>query len=86
MQPKYEPGQRVFLSGANASLIREATIKSCSGGLYTIRFSGGGGTRVRESRLFPSREAAEEEVKRRNRLQQKIDYITDPRTHVKHNW
>ena len=64
-EPKYIPGQTVFLSGANKSLIKEAKVWKYSGGLYTIKFIGGGGTRVRESRLLPTREAAEKLIKER---------------------
>ena len=33
-------------------------------GFCTLRFPGGGGTRLRESRLFPSRKQAEAELAR----------------------
>ena len=39
--------------------IREAQVRSRSGGLYTVRFTDtGGGIRVRRDRLYPTREAA----------------------------
>lgn len=38
--------------------VRQVKIINCSGGLYLIRFEGGGGIRVRESRLFPTEEDA----------------------------
>ena len=59
MNGKYQPGQKVFLTGGNKNLIKEATVLKYTGGFYTIRFIGGGGTRVRESRLSSSREEAE---------------------------
>lgn len=62
MQGKYEPGQSVYIIQSNR-WIREATVLKFAGGMYTIRFSEGGGTRLRESRLFESKEAAEEYLK-----------------------
>ena len=60
MNPKYTPGQTVYLSGANANLIEEAVVLKYSGGFYTIRFTKrSGGTRVREGRLYASRTDAE---------------------------
>ena len=39
--------------------VREAVVRSRSGGLYTVRFTDtGGGIRVRGDRLYPTREAA----------------------------
>ena len=58
MEGKYKPGQYVYLSAANKGLVREAMVLKYSGGFYTIRFTGGGGTRVRENRLFLTLEEA----------------------------
>ena len=58
MDGKYKPGQKVFLSGSALHLVKEATVIKYAGGFYTIRFENGGGTRVRESRLFPTKEEA----------------------------
>ena len=77
MDQKYAVGQKVFLSGAHKGLIQEATVFKFSGGFYTIKFTGGGATRVRESRLFPTREAAEENIKKRERLLTKVDYMRE---------
>ena len=60
MVGKYSPGQTVYLSGANASLIEEAVVLKYTSGFYTIRYTNrSGGTRVREGRLFASRADAE---------------------------
>ena len=59
MNGKYKPGQKVFLTGGNKNLIKEATVLKYTGGFYTIRFENGGGVKVRESRIYPSREEAE---------------------------
>ncbi len=63
MEGKYRPEQTVYLSGARPDLIKEAAVLKYTGGLYTIRFKNGGGTRVRESRLFPSKQEAETAIR-----------------------
>lgn len=56
---KYRPGQKVYLI-TNGIYIREAEIVRHTSGFYTIRWSdSGGGTRVRESRLYASPEEVE---------------------------
>ena len=65
MTPKYSPGQTVYLSGANASLIEEAVVVKHAGGFCTIRFTKrSGGTRIREGRLYATREEAERALPR----------------------
>ena len=44
MNGKYQPGQKVFLTGGNKNLIKEATVLKYTGGFYTIRFENGGGS------------------------------------------
>ena len=59
---KFNKGDRVFVPVSN-SFVREAEVLSFSGGFYTIRFiNREGGTRVRESRLFPTRAEAEASI------------------------
>ena len=67
MNGRYQSGQKVYLTGARKDFIREATVLKYAGGFYTIRFESGGGTRVRESRIYPSREEAEEAILNRAR-------------------
>ena len=67
MNGKYQPGQKVFLTGGNKNLIKEATVLKYTGGFYTIRFENGGGVKVRESRIYPSREEAEAAILNRAR-------------------
>lgn len=62
MNGKYQPGQKVFLTGSRADFIKEATVLKYTGGFYTIRFETGGGIKVRESRIYPSRKEAEEAI------------------------
>ena len=58
MDGKYKPGQKVILSASSAHLVKEATVIKYAGGFYTIRFENGGGTKVRESMFFPTKEEA----------------------------
>lgn len=54
MNGKYQPGQKVFLTGGNKNLIKEATVLKYTGGFYTIRFENGGGVKAIESRIRPA--------------------------------
>lgn len=58
---KYVPGDRVFII-ENGNRIREAEVIRCAAGFCTIRFRNGGGTRLRESRLYKT--IAEAEIER----------------------
>ncbi len=67
MNGKYQPGQKVFLTGGNKNLIKEAAALKYTGGFYTIRFENGGGIKVREPRIYPIRKEAEAVVLNRKR-------------------
>ena len=67
MNGKYQLGQKVFLTGGNKNLIKEATVLKYTGGFYTIRFNNGGGVKGREARIYPSREEAEAAILNRKR-------------------
>lgn len=59
MGSKYAKDDIAYLIESNR-FVREVKVIKFSGGLYTIQFrKGGGGIKVRESRLFPTREEAE---------------------------
>lgn len=59
---KYNVGDTVFLIESNR-IVREVSIIKSTGDYYTVKFvKGGGGIKVRESRLFATREAAESVV------------------------
>lgn len=54
----YSPGDRAYIVESNL-YIREVEVIKAAGGFYTIKFvDHGGGIKVRESRLYPSKEAA----------------------------
>lgn len=64
MAGKYKPGDKAFIIESKR-LIREVEIVKFSGGLYTLRFTdSGGGIKLRENRLFSTREEAEKNSKR----------------------
>lgn len=54
-------GDTAYIVESNR-LVREVTIVRCSGGMYLIRFSDGGGIQVKEHRLFATKELAEESI------------------------
>lgn len=59
MPNKYKAGDTAFLIESNR-IIREVSIIRVSGSFYTVKFvKDGGGIKVRESRLFATREEAE---------------------------
>lgn len=55
---KFEIGSNAYIVESNR-IVREVTIVKHSGDFYIIRFGTNGGIRVRDSRLFASREDAE---------------------------
>lgn len=57
----YKPGDTVFFIESNR-FIREATVMKKSGDFYTLRFADGGGIRLRENRLFATRQEAAEKI------------------------
>ena len=61
---KFKPGDTAFII-ESGRFIRDATVIRVSRDMYTIKFTDtGGGMGLREGRLYPSREAAEEAEKR----------------------
>ena len=59
MASKYKPGDLAYIIESNR-FIREVQVRSAAGGMYVIRFTDtGGGIKVKESRLFPSKVDAE---------------------------
>ena len=62
----YKPGDIVYIV-ESVGTIRETTVMKISGDMVALRFKNGGGIRVRVSRLFPTKEAAEEHVNKTRR-------------------
>ena len=70
-QGRFQVDQTVYLI-SSVNWIKEAKVLKCSGGFYTIKWTDSdGGTRVRESRLYASKEEAESarDSVKRNRAQ-----------------
>lgn len=62
MAKKFNPGDTAFLVESNR-IIREVRILKFGGGFYTIRFADSdGGIKVKEHRLFATKEAAEDSM------------------------
>ena len=62
MSNKFKPGDTVFLVESNR-IIREVRILKVGGGFYTIRFmDSDDGIKVKEHRLFASKEEAEKSL------------------------
>ena len=59
MATKYSPGDTAFIV-ESSRFIREVKVLKIVGGFVTLRFvDRDGGIKLRESRLFPTKEAAE---------------------------
>ncbi|MCR4632547.1 MAG: DNA polymerase IV [Erysipelotrichaceae bacterium] len=63
MAGKYKSGDTVYIISAG-DRIEKAEVLKYAGGFYTIRFLSGGGTKLRENRLFPDQETALETIKK----------------------
>ena len=64
MEKKYKPGDTVYLI-SSARFIEEAAVVMTVSGFVTIRFTNrSGGTRVRENRLYSTREEAAAAIKK----------------------
>ena len=59
MPNKYSPGDTAYIVESNR-IIREVKVLKTAGGFTTLRFTDSeGGIKLRESRLFPTKEDAE---------------------------
>ncbi len=59
MEAKYKAGDTAFIVESNCH-VREVEIRSCSGGMYLVKFKdNGGGIRVKEHRIFTTQEETE---------------------------
>lgn len=62
---KYKPGDTVYIIENNLN-IKEVIIRSVSGGFCVLKFVGSdGGTRLREDRLFSTKEDAAEWLRKK---------------------
>ena len=71
-QKSIEVGQTVYLV-ESCRRVREAVVRLRGGGLYTVRFTDTpGGIRVRADRLYPTREAAQADLRQKKAEVQQI--------------
>ncbi len=62
MASKYKTGDKAFIV-ESSRFIREVEIVKIAGGIVTLRFTDtNGGVKLRESRLFPTKEEAEASI------------------------
>ena len=78
MAMRFKPGDKAFIVESNR-FIREVEIRSVAGGMYLIKFTdSGGGIKVKESRLFATREDADKSLRGNKPTPQKktpYDYV-----------
>lgn len=68
MQSSFSPSDRAYIV-ESALYIREVEVIKAAGGFCTIRFvDRGGGIKVRESRLYPSKETAENSLPKKSAI------------------
>ena len=64
METRYNPGDSAYIV-ESSRFIREVRIVKIAGGFAVLRFAdSNGGVKLRISRLLPSKEAAEQSIKR----------------------
>ena len=77
MQERPEVGSHVFIVESNRT-VTEVIVAARRGEFYTLRFLNGGAIKLRQSRIFPSREDAEKKilakVEEKRRLSSPYDY------------
>ena len=62
LMAKFKVGDKAFIV-ENNNRIREVEVRSASGGMYLIKFpETGGGIKLKESRLFATKEEAQKSV------------------------
>ena len=61
MQERLEVGSHVFIIESNR-IITEVVVAARRGDFYTVEFMNGGAIRLRQSRIFPTREEAETKI------------------------
>ena len=73
---RFKSGDKAFIVESNR-FVREVEIKSCAGGLFTIKFlDTKGGIKVKEHRLFPTKEEAEQSIHIESKLgKNPYDYL-----------
>lgn len=66
---EYEIGSKAFIIESNR-ILREVTIVRKNSDFYIVRFDNNGSIQLRKSRIFPTREAAEQHLSKKDRASQ----------------
>lgn len=66
---EYEIGSKAFIIESNR-ILREVTIVRKNSDFYIVRFDNNGSIQLRKSRIFPTREVAEQQLSKNNRASQ----------------
>lgn len=66
---EYEIGSKAFIIESNR-ILREVTIVRKNSDFYFVRFDNNGSIQLRKSRIFPTREVAEQQLSKNNRASQ----------------
>ncbi len=76
MPAKFKKGDTAYFVESNYK-VREVQILNTAGGLYLIKFDNGGGIRVKEHRLFCTKEEAEATLPKKEPAKKKMhwDYM-----------
>ena len=78
---QFKRGDTAFIVESER-IVKKGTIMKCTGGLYLLKFEGGGGTYVKEHRLYSSEEAAQAEIDRIRAARNPNRYYGDVRLPV----
>lgn len=70
---RFKAGDTAYFVESNR-IIKEVTIVNCTGGMYLIRFSTGGGIKVKEHRLFTTEEEARNSIPSHVEVKKKSPY------------
>ena len=66
---EYEIGSKALIIESNR-ILREVTIVRKNSDFYIVRFDNNGSIQLRKSRIFPTREVAEQQLSKNNRASQ----------------
>lgn len=63
---RFKAGDEAFIVESNR-IVRRVTVARYFGGMYLIKFEGGGGIQVKEHRLLPLKKKPRQEIRRRKK-------------------
>ncbi len=78
---QFRKGDTVYIVESER-IVRKGIIMKCTGGLYLLKFDGGGGTYVKRHRLYHSEEEAQGEINRVRKLRNPVLNYCDVRLNI----